>query len=435
MAFDLIIRNGTIFTPHGWEQSDIAIKNGKIAAIGTITENAAQTISATGQHVLPGLIDTQVHFREPGNEHKEDLESGTRGAVLGGVTGVFEMPNTKPSTTTPEALADKISRMQNRTWSNYAFYVGGTPDKNANWHELENLPGCCGIKIFMGSSTGNLLVAEDDAIRNILKNSKRRIAVHAEDEFRLKERFHIAQEGAHPKFHPIWRDEETALRATKRLIAIARETNHPVHVLHITTKEEMEFLSHHKDIASVETLPQHLTLDDTMYETLGTRLQMNPPVRGKTHQAALWRAIHDGTVDVLGSDHAPHTLEEKAKPYPQSPSGMPGVQTIVPVMLNHINNGKLTLERLIELMVTNPVKLFGIKNKGQLAENFDADITIVDMNKTVKITDEMMANKSGWTPYDGMEFTGFPTHTIIHGKVVMQNGKLQNQGAGKPYQF
>ncbi|MDB2414964.1 dihydroorotase [Rickettsiales bacterium] len=433
--YDLIIKNGTCVTPSGKEKVDIAIKDSKIVAIGKFDGSADKVIDAQNLHVLPGIIDSQVHFREPGNEHKEDLEAGTRAAVLGGVTAIFEMPNTNPPTTSKEALEDKISRMKNRSWCDYAFFIGGTPVKDTNWHELEQLPGCAGIKIFMGSSTGNLLVDQDEAIEDILKNSCRRVAVHCEDEARLKERFHIAQEGGHARFHHKWRDEKTALFATQRLLKIARKTGHVVNVLHVTTKYEMELLADYKDVATVEILPQHLTFTDEDYEKQGSFVQMNPPIRTKDHQDALWKALNEGIVDVMGSDHAPHTKEEKAKTYPQSPSGMPGVQTIVPIMLNYVNQGRLTLERFVDLMAGGPARIYNIAGKGRIAVGYDADFTIVDMNEKRTITNDWIVSKCGWTPYNGKEVQGWPTHTIIRGNVIMQNDELVGGQTGETVKF
>ncbi|MCH2037330.1 MAG: dihydroorotase [Rickettsiales bacterium] len=434
--FDLIIKGGTCITPSGALDVDIGIQGDTITQIGELdSDQAEQIIDAKGLHVLPGVMDTQVHFREPGNEHKEDLEHGTRGAVLGGVTTIFEMPNTSPPTTNRGALEDKISRMKDRAWSDFAFFVGGTPEADVDWHTLECLPGCCGIKIFMGSSTGNLLVSQDEAIEAILEKSERRIAVHCEDEARLVEQQHIAEEGGHARFHPKWRDEETALRATTRLLSIARKTGKRVHTLHITTAQEMELLAKYKDVATVEVLPQHLTFDDSIYETLGSYAQMNPPIRAKHHQEALWRAINNGLVDTLGSDHAPHTRQEKDQPYPNSPSGMPGVQTLVPIMLNHVNNGKLTLERFVDLVCHGPQRIYNIVRKGRIALGYDADFTLVDMNKERTITDSWMACKAGWTPYHGKKVKGWPTHTIIRGSVIMEHDKLVGSQQGKPVRF
>ncbi len=438
MTYQLIIKNGTVLTPQGRQRTDVAVADGKISALGDFkNEKAERVVDATGLFVLPGLVDTQVHFREPGNEHKENLEAGTKGAVLGGVTGVFEMPNTNPPTTTPEALQDKLNRMKGRAWCNYAFYVGGTPDKATDWHMLEELPGCCGIKIFMGASTGNLLVEEDAAVEAILSKTKRRVSIHSEDNFILTDRKKIAEEGAHPRFHHVWRNVESAVSSTNRLLAIARRTGAKVHVLHISTAEEMEILKKNKDIASVEILANHLTFSADEYETLGTRIQMNPPIRDAANRDGLWKAVQSDIVDVFGSDHAPHTLEEKSKTYPQTPSGMPGVQTIVPMLLNHINAGRLTLEKLVDGMAGKLNALWGVKNKGRIEQGFDADFTIVDMEKEVTYTDSMMANISGWTPIHGRTLKGAPTHTIISGKVVMENGKLDEslKGIGRAFEF
>ena len=435
--FDLLLRGGTLITHNGIGRGDVGVRDGRITAIGDMaTATAGEVFDATGLHVLPGVIDTQVHFREPGSEHKENLEAGSRGAVLGGVTAVFEMPNTSPLTTTPDALADKLTRAKDRMLCEHAFYIGGTKENAAQLAELERLPGCCGVKIFMGSSTGNLLTEDDPTLRRILGAIKRRCAVHAEDEPRLRERQHLAQEAADPSAHPVWRDPETALRATKRLIAIARETGARVHVLHITTAEEIRFLAENKDISSVEVTPQHLTLSaPDCYTELGTRAQMNPPIRDENHRQGLWWGLQQGVVDVLGSDHAPHTLEEKGTIYPASPSGMPGVQTMLPVMLDHAAAGRLSLLRLMDLLCAGPARLFGIAGKGRIAVGNDGDFTVVDLGAKRQIMDEDMANRSGWTPFHGREVTGWPTATIIRGHIVMRDGELASPPVGQPLKF
>tara|TARA_A100001037_G_C15137165_1_gene631749 strand:- start:264 stop:1505 length:1242 start_codon:yes stop_codon:yes gene_type:complete len=398
--------------------------------------DGGEVIDATGLHVLPGIIDTQVHFREPGNEHKEDLESGTRAAVMGGVTAVFEMPNTNPLTTTEDALNDKLARADGRAWSDYAFYVGATTDNAESLRELETLPGCCGIKIFMGSSTGSLLVPDDDSLRRVLESCRRRVAVHAEDEERLKARSHIAAEGAHPRAHPDWRDVETAFNATRRLISLAEELRRRVHVLHVTTADEAAYLAEHKDVASVEVTPQHLTLEaPDCYERLGAFAQMNPPIREAHHREGLWNAIAQGVVDVIGSDHAPHTREEKDQVYPNTPSGMPGVQTLLPLMLNHVSEGRLSLLRLTDLLCEGPNRLFGIVGKGRLAVGYDADVTLVDLAASREITDDWVAAKCGWTPFAGMTVTGWPVGTIIRGRSVMRDGQLMNEPSGQVMRF
>ncbi len=418
-------------------QTSVAVTNGKISAIGPRAHvGAAEIIDAKGLHLLPGIIDSQVHFREPGLTHKEDLESGTRGAVLGGVTCVFEMPNTKPSTTTLEHLNQKFQAAEGRVWSNVSFFIGATPDNANELEELELHPNCCAIKIFMGSSTGSLLVEEENNLRKILAKGRRRIAVHCEDEARLRERRKLVEGKNNPALHHVWRDEETALIATKRLVRLARETSRPVHVLHVTTAEEMDFLKGAKDVATVETTPQHLTLAaPECYERLGTLAQMNPPIREARHREALWRAVNDGTVTVLGSDHAPHTLEEKAKPHPESPSGMTGVQTILPLMLDHVNNGKLSLERLVELLARNPARLYYAVGKGEIRVGFDADFTLVDMGRTEEIKREWIASKSGWSPFEGTKVKGWPVATIVGGSVVMRDGQLLGRPIGRPVLF
>jgi dihydroorotase len=433
---DLVLSNGTVWMPGGPVQTDIGVRDGKVVAFGSLAGQGDQTLDCTGQDILPGVIDTQVHFREPGLEHKEDLETGTRGAVLGGVTGIFEMPNTKPGTTDPAALADKLARAEGRAWCDHAFFMGAATDNIDHLAEYERLPGCAGIKVFMGSSTGNLLVAEDDDVARVLANGFRRVAVHCEDEHRLKERWAMVKDGAEVHLHAEWRDEETALRATKRLVRLAEAAERRVHVLHVTTAEEMAYLAEHKDYATVETTPQHLTLAaPDAYDRLGTKAQMNPPIRSARHRDALWKAVAEGVVDVLGSDHAPHTLEEKSKPYPQSPSGMTGVQTLVPVMLTHVAEGRLSLARFIDLTSAGPARLYNIRGKGRIALGYEADFTVVDLKAERTITDSWIASRAGWTPFDGFKTKGWATATVVRGSVVMREDELQGTPIGKPVRF
>ena len=434
--YDLILRGGVVATPGGLVTTDVGVLEGRIAALGDIGGDAAEVIDCAGLHVLPGVIDTQVHFREPGAEHKEDLETGTRGAVAGGVTAVFEMPNTNPLTISAETLADKLERARGRAWCDHAFFMGGTGHNADKLGALEGLRGCCGVKIFMGSSTGDLLSEDDDTIARILAHGRRRMAVHAEDEFRLKKRWTMVEGGAPVSRHPEWRDVETAVRATRRLLTLAKAAGRRIHVLHITTGEEMALLAANKDIATAEATPQHLTFAaPECYERLGSRAQMNPPIRDARQRAALWRAIADGTVDILGSDHAPHTLEEKARPYPESPSGMTGVQTLVPIMLTHVNAGRLSLERFIDLTSAGPARVFNIAGKGRIAAGYDADFTIVDLQAERRISDDWIESRSGWTPYDGEMVTGWPVATIIRGRTVMRDGALMGTAMGRPVRF
>lgn len=434
-TFDTILKGATIVNHDGIGQRDIGIRNGRIAAIGSLsTHTAGEVVDCTGLHILPGVVDSQVHFREPGLEHKEDLETGSLAAVLGGVTSVFEMPNTKPLTTSAETLEDKIRRGRHRMHCDFAFWVGGTRDNAKDVAELERLPGAAGIKVFMGSSTGDLLVEDDDGVRSILKNTRRRAAFHSEDEFRLKEREGLRVQGD-PSSHPVWRDEVAALQCTERLVRIARDTGARIHVLHISTAEEIDFLKDHKDVATCEATPHHLTLSADDYKTLGNLIQMNPPVRDKRHRDGVWKGIDQGIVDVLGSDHAPHTLEEKQKPYPASPSGMTGVQTLVPIMLDHINAGRLTLERFVDLSSHGPNRIFGMARKGRIAVGYDADLTIVDMKRRETITHEQAGSKAGWTPYHGKTVTGWPIGTFVRGIKVMWEAEIVNANKGEPVEF
>ncbi|MCI1000841.1 dihydroorotase [Ochrobactrum sp. C6C9] len=434
-TFDTILKGATLVNHDGTGQRDIGIRNGRIAAIGSLGQaSAGEVIDCTGLHILPGVVDSQVHFREPGLEHKEDLETGSRAAVLGGVTAVFEMPNTKPLTTTVETLEDKIRRGRHRMHCDFAFWVGGTRDNAKDVAELERLPGAAGIKVFMGSSTGDLLVEDDDGVRSILKSTRRRAAFHSEDEFRLKQREGFRVQGD-PSSHPVWRDEIAALQCTERLVRIAHETGARIHVLHISTAEEIDFLQAHKDVATCEATPHHLTLSADEYKTLGNLIQMNPPVRDKRHRDGIWKGIDQGIVDVLGSDHAPHTLEEKQKPYPASPSGMTGVQTLVPIMLDHVNAGKLSLERFVDLSSHGPNRIFGMSRKGRIAVGYDADLTIVDMKRRETITHEQAGSKAGWTPYHGKTVTGWPVGTIVRGIKVMWDAEIVNPHQGEPVEF
>ncbi|YBV98030.1 dihydroorotase [Phyllobacteriaceae bacterium JZ32] len=434
-TFDTILKGGTLVNQDGKGARDVGIRDGYIAAIGNLSgHDAGEIIDCTGLHILPGVVDSQVHFREPGLEHKEDLETGSRAAVLGGVTAVFEMPNTKPLTTSAETLADKIKRGRHRMHCDFAFWVGGTRDNADDVAELERLPGAAGIKVFMGSSTGDLLVEDDEGVRSILRNTRRRAAFHSEDEFRLREREHLRVPGD-PSSHPVWRDEIAALSCTERLVRIARETGARIHVLHISTAEEIEFLKAHKDVATCEATPHHLTLDAEDYKTLGNLIQMNPPVREARHRDGVWHGIDQGVVDVLGSDHAPHTLEEKEKPYPASPSGMTGVQTLVPIMLDHVNAGRLSIERFVDLTSHGPNRIFGMARKGRVAVGYDADLTIVDQKRRETITHAQAGSRAGWTPYDGRTVTGWPVGTIVRGLKVMWEGEIVTPSQGEPVEF
>jgi dihydroorotase len=435
-TYDLIFKGGTVVNQDGEGVRDIAVRDGRFAALGDLSRaSAGEVVDCRGLHVLPGVIDSHVHLREPGLTHKEDFETGSRAAVLGGVTAVFDMPNTDPTTTTAEALADKVRRAHHRMHCDFAFYVGATRDNTPHLAELERLPGAAGVKVFMGSSTGSLLIEDDEGVRNVLKVIRRRAAFHSEDEYRLRERMNLRVEGD-PRSHPVWRDATAALMCTQRLVRLARETGKRVHVLHVTTKEEAAFLADYKDVASAEATPAHLTLAaPECYEKLGTLAQLNPPVRDASHRDGIWNGIAQGIIDSIGSDHSPHTREEKAHPYPKTHSGMPGVQTLVPLMLDHVNAGRLTLQRFVDLTSAGPARLFGIAGKGRIAAGYDADITVVDLSKRETIRNEWIASRVGWTPYDGYKVTGWPVGTIVRGRKVMWDGALATPSQGERVRF
>ena len=435
-TYDLILKGGTVVNHDGEGTRDIGIRAGKFAAIGDLSRaSAGEVIECKGLHLLPGVIDSHVHFREPGLTHKEDLESGSRGAVLGGVTAVFEMPNTDPLTIDEATVADKVRRGHHRMHCDLAFYVGATRENTRHLGELEMLPGVCGVKVFMGASTGSLLIEDDEGVRAVLKAIRRRAAFHSEDEYRLRERMNLRVEGD-PRSHPVWRDATAALMSTKRLIALAHETGKRVHVLHVTSKEEAVFLANHKDVASAEATPAHLTLAaPECYERLGTLAQLNPPIRDASHREGLWNAIAQGVIDSIGSDHSPHTREEKAHLYPKTHSGMTGVQTLVPLMLDHVHAGRLSLQRFVDLTSAGPARLYGIAAKGRIAAGYDADLTVVDLKRRETITDQWIASKSGWTPYAGVTVTGWPVGTVIRGRKVMWEGGLTTPSSGERVRF
>jgi dihydroorotase len=435
-AFDLLIRGGSYVTPSGVVPADIGVRQGRIAAIGAFADaKTEQVIEARGLHVLPGVIDTHVHFREPGHLEKEDMETGSRAAVLGGVTAVFEMPNTNPPTTTRLLLNDKLKRAAARMHCDHAFYIGASPENIGALSELEGLPGVAGVKAFLGSSTGSLLLDKPEAILAALKSGHRRMAVHSEDENRLRARAKLAMPGD-PRTHPVWRDVETARASTERVLRLARFAGRRLHLLHVTTEEELPLLAEARDIATVEAAVPHLTLTaPECYERLGAYAQINPPIREARHHDALWRAVAEGLIDVVGSDHAPHTRADKEGIYPQTASGLTGVQTLVTVMLDHVNAGRLTLERFADLTSAGPARVFGIAGKGRIAQGYDADFTIVDLSQRKRIENRWIASRCGWTPYDGMETTGWPVITVLRGCVLMRDGAVLGEASGQKLRF
>jgi len=432
---DLIIKNGSCYIDKDLKNEDIAIKDSKIIKIGKIDSEAKEIFDAKELIVLPGCIDTQTHFREPGSTDTEDLHSGSRAAIAGGITSVFEMPNTNPPTSNKLEFKKKLDLAKNRMYCNYAFYFGATPDNATELENLKDLEGCCGIKLFAGSSTGNLLVQHEEDIEKVFKSSSKVVSVHSEDEEILNINKKLIKDGdVHS--HPIWRSEECAISSTRRIVKIAERYKKKAHILHVTTKQEIDFLSQHKGNITFEITPQNLTIyAPNCYDELGTYAQMNPPIRDKSHYDRLWYGVKNNLNDTIGSDHAPHLKKNKDKSYPNSPSGMPGVQTLMPVMLNHVNNGKLSLEQLMNSVCENPAKIFGIKNKGFIKEGFDADFTIIDLNKIIEIKNEKIESKCGWSPFHGYKFKGTPVATIINGEIKMKDGMILGDPTGESIKF
>jgi dihydroorotase len=432
---DLIIKNGSCYIDGELKNQNIGIKDYKIVEIGKIETDSINILDATNLTVLPGCIDTQVHFREPGSTDAEDLNSGSRAAIAGGITSVFEMPNTNPPTSTKNEFLKKLNLAKNRMYCNYAFYFGATAKNENELADLKDLEGCCGIKLFAGSSTGNLLVQHEDDIEKVFKNSSKIVSVHSEDEeiLNLRKKLIIKDD---VKTHLLWRNEDCAISSTRRIVKIAERHKKKAHILHVTTKEEVDFLSQHKGNVTFEITPQHLTMSSPeCYDKLGTYAQMNPPIRDKSHQDRLWYGVRNNILDIIGSDHAPHLKKNKDKIYPETPSGMPGVQTLVPVMLNHVNDGKLTLQQFINFVCENPAKIFGINNKGYIKVGYDADFTIVDLDKEIEIKNKNIESKCKWSPFNGQIFKGTPVSTIINGEIKMKDGKILGDPSGKPILF
>ena len=435
--FDLLIRGGTCMLPWGAAETDIGVRDGRIAAIGPAGAATADTvIAANGLHVLPGLIDPHVHLRDPGDASIESIPTGTKAAVLGGLTAVFDMPNTTPSIVNAETLAWKQAYVAREAWCDMGLYVGGTKNNIPELASLEVAAGVCAVKVFAGSSTGDLMVEDDEHLERIMRAGQRRIAYHSEDEYRLQARKPNYKSGDPYRFHMEWRDEECAFLGTRRLMALARRTGRPAHILHVSTWQELEYLRDYRDIATVEVLVNHLTqFAPDVYDKLQGFGVMNPPIRGREHYEAAWAAIANGTVDTIGSDHAPHPKAAKLKPWPDCPAGLTGVQTLVPVMLDHVNAGSLSLARMVDLMAAGPARVYGALNKGRIVAGYDADFTLVDLKKQRRITNDWIVTPAGWTPFDGMDITGWPVGTIIRGQQVMRDDEVLGAPAGRLVAF
>lgn len=437
MHFDLLIRNGSCVTPWGEQAATIGVTDGTIETLSaTSADTAAEVIDAAGLHVLPGLIDSHVHLRDPGDATVETLATGTRAAVLGGIATLFDMPNTNPAIVDQERLDWKRGYAEQQSFCDIGLYIAGAKTNIDQLAHLESESGVCAIKVFAGSSTASLLVEDDEHLERVMRAGRRRIAYHSEDEYRLQARKPMFQRGMPHRAHMEWRDEECAFLGTRRLMALARKTGRPAHILHVSTAEELSYLRDHRDVATVEVLVNHLTqVAPDCYDTLKGFGVMNPPIRGERHREASWAAVRDGIVDTIGSDHAPHSRAAKELPWPDCPAGLTGVQTLVPVMLDHVNAGRLPLSRMVDLMAAGPARVYGLVGKGRLAAGYDADFTLVDMAARRTIEDSWIVSPCGWTPFAGKNITGWPIATIVRGHTVMRDDAVLGAPIGRLARF
>jgi dihydroorotase len=434
MHVSLLIQNAQILMPDGtFQTGGVAIEGRAIVQVGETDATADRTIDATGLVLLPGVIDPQVHFREPGLEHKEDLHTASCACVRGGVTSFLEMPNTIPLTITQAALDDKLDRAARKSLANYGFFVGATSE---NLPDLQTATPACGIKIFMGSQHGALLVDDETHLDPIFATGTRLIAVHAEDQARINDRKKEFAGTTDPAMHSVIQDSEAALIATKLAIKLSKKYQRRLHILHLSTGIEAEYLRTDKPAwVTVEVTPQHLTLNTEDYAALGNLIQMNPPIRTAWDNEILWQALLDGVIDFIATDHAPHTLEEKAKGYPYSPSGMPGVETSLAVMLTHAKSGKCTVAQVSNWMSTAVAKAYHIPKKGLIQSGYDADLVLVDLEHFKEVKREDVLSKCGWNPFEGRSLTGWAVYTVVLGQVAFENGKCNPNVRGKALQF
>lgn len=428
-----LIKNATCVFHNAISLSDVLIEGTTILDIDPpASARADTTIDATGLHLIPGVIDDQVHFREPGLTHKEDLHTGSLACAKGGVTTFLEMPNTRPATTSCEALHAKLDLAATKCVVNYGFYIGATPQ---NLDELKQAKRTPGIKIFIGSSTGDLLVDEQQALERIFAETSLPITAHCEDEATV--RANAARIGATPTLadHSRIRDHAAARIATARAIDLAHRHNHRFHVLHVSTADEIPLLMDHRGLITAEVCPHHLFFQVDDYEHLGTRVQMNPSIKTAEDNRVLWQALRDGVIQVIATDHAPHTLEEKSQAYPASPSGLPAVENSLALMLHQVNLGRCTLGQVVHWMCDSPARVWDLVGKGRIAPGMDADLVLIDMSKTATIRDEEQLTKSRWSPWHGVSLTGWPTHTLVGGELVFAEGRVDATRRGREAEF
>ena len=435
-SYSLLIRRANIILDNGeLSIGDVLIGEGKILDIAPSIDTTVviKEIDAQGLTLLPGVIDPQVHFREPGLEHKEDLFSASCACAKGGITSFLEMPNTRPPTISQAELNEKLERASQKCLVNYGFFIGATSE---NLADLLTATPASGIKIFMGSMGGKLLVDEEASLDPIFSQGKRLIAVHAEDQARIKQRREEFAGIHDPAIHSQIQDNQTALLATQLALKLSEKYQRRLHILHMSTADEANLLRQHKpDWVTAEVTPQHLFLNTSAYEKVGTLAQMNPPLRTPHDNEVLWQALCDGVIDFIATDHAPHLLEEKAQQYPNTPSGMPGVETSLPLMLTAAVEGKCSVAQVANWMSTAVAKAYGIPNKGAIAVGYDADLVLVDLNTYQPVLREELLTKCGWSPFEGWNLTGWPVITIVGGQIVYERGQLNTQVRGKALSF
>jgi dihydroorotase len=422
-----------VVLPRETARADVLIDGTRIAAIDPARGTRAdETIDAAGLHLIPGAIDDHVHFREPGLTHKEDLWTAGRACVKGGVTSFLEMPNTNPATTNRARLEEKLALAAEKCSANYGFYIGATLD---NIEELKAARRTPGIKIFIGSSTGDLLVDDQAALERIFAETTLPICAHCEDEATVRRNAAALAGGREVADHSKIRDHAAAIIATRRACDLARRHNHRFHVLHVSTAGELEIIHEHRGIVTAETCPHYLLFNVDDYARLGTLIQMNPALKTAEDNAALWNALLDGTLQVVATDHAPHTLEEKRRPYPKSPSGLPAVENLLPLLLNEVSRGRCTLEQVVRWTAENPARVWDIVGKGKIEEGADADLVLVDLNKTATVRNADQATKCGWSPWDGALLTGWPVRTWVMGRTAWADGQWAAAARGREIPF
>lgn len=428
-----LIKNASVVLPEGIVQTAVLIDGTKIADIDPARQlSADETVDASGLFLLPGVIDDQVHFREPGLTHKEDLQHASRACAKGGVTTFLEMPNTRPSATTPELVEGKLALAAQKSLVNYGFYIGAT---TANVADLARATRTPGIKIFIGSSTGDLLVDDQDALERIFAETTLPICAHCEDETTIRANAERLAGTTDVADHSRIRDHAAAIIATRRAIDLAVRHRHRFHVLHVSTGAETELLADHRGLITAEACPHHLFFSTDDYARLGTLVQMNPSLKTPADCEQLWQALRSGLIQVIATDHAPHTLEEKQQPYPKSHSGLPAVENSLALMLDQVNRGRCTLSQVVHWMCDAPARVWDIVDKGRIAVGYDADLVLVDLNKSAEIRNEEQQTKCGWSPWHGTTLTGWPVRTWVLGHEVFHDGRFDESRRGQEARF